>query len=43
MYAIGGNKAAAELPGVKVVKTNFFVMCNSAFLAALAGMLFIIN
>lgn len=41
IYAIGGNKAAAELTGVKVVKTNFFVMCNSAFLAALAGMLFI--
>ena len=41
VYAIGGNKAAAELTGVKVVKTNFFVMCNSAFLAALAGMLFI--
>lgn len=41
VYAIGGNKAAAELTGVKVVKTNFFVICNSAFLAALAGMLFI--
>ncbi|MDC4233890.1 sugar ABC transporter permease [Actinomyces sp. B33] len=41
IYAIGGNKAAAELTGVKVVKTNFFVICNSAFLAALAGMLFI--
>ncbi|QPK81800.1 sugar ABC transporter permease [Schaalia sp. ZJ405] len=41
VYAIGGNKAAAELTGVKVVKTNFFVICNSAFLAAIAGMLFI--
>ncbi|MBB6335079.1 ABC transporter permease subunit [Schaalia hyovaginalis] len=41
VYAIGGNKAAAELTGVKVVKTNFFVICNSAVLAALAGMLFI--
>lgn len=41
IYAIGGNKAAAELSGVKVVKTNFFVICNSAFLAAVAGMLFI--
>lgn len=41
VYAIGGNKAAAELTGVKVAKTNFFVICNSAFLAAIAGMLFI--
>ena len=41
IYAIGGNKAAAELTGVKVIKTNFFVICNSAFLAAVAGMLFI--
>ncbi|MCD4550233.1 MULTISPECIES: ABC transporter permease subunit [unclassified Schaalia] len=41
VYAIGGNKAAAELTGVKVVKTNFFVICNSAFLAAIAGILFI--
>ena len=41
VYAIGGNKAAAELTGVKVKKTNFFVICNSAVLAAVAGMLFI--
>jgi len=41
VYAIGGNRAAAELTGVKVKKTNFFVMANMSFLAAIAGMLFI--
>ncbi len=41
VYAIGGNRAAAELTGVKVSKTNFFVMANMSFLAAIAGMLFI--
>lgn len=41
IYAIGGNKAAAELTGVRVKFTNFFVMCNMAFLAGIAAMLFI--
>lgn len=41
VYAVGGNRAAAELTGVKVKKTNFFIMINMAFLAAIAGILFI--
>ncbi len=41
IYAVGGNKAAAELTGVRVKRTNFFVMCNMAVLAAIAGMVFI--
>lgn len=41
IYAVGGNKHAAELTGVRVKWTNFFVMCNMAVLAAVAGMLFI--
>lgn len=41
VYAVGGNKAAAELTGVRVKRANFFVMCNMSFLAAVAGMLFI--
>jgi ABC-type xylose transport system, permease component len=41
VYAVGGNKAAAELTGVRVKRANFFVMCNSSFLAAVAGMVFI--
>lgn len=41
VYAVGGNKAAAELTGVRVKRANFFVMCNSSFLAAVAGMIFI--
>lgn len=41
VYAVGGNKAAAELTGVRVRRTNFFVIMNSSFLAAIAGMVFI--
>lgn len=41
VYAVGGNRAAAELTGVRVRKANFFVMCNMSFLAAVAGMVFI--
>ncbi len=41
VYAVGGNRAAAELTGVKVKRTNFFIMINMAFLASIAGILFI--
>ncbi|MFC7581240.1 sugar ABC transporter permease [Schaalia naturae] len=41
VYAVGGNRAAAELTGVQVKRTNFFIMINMAFLSAIAGILFI--
>lgn len=41
IYAVGGNKHAAELTGVRVKWTNFFVICNMAVLAAIAAMLFV--
>ncbi|MFN8013219.1 MAG: multiple monosaccharide ABC transporter permease [Dermatophilaceae bacterium] len=41
IYAVGGNRHAAELSGVKSKKINFFVMCNMAVLSALAGMMFV--
>ena len=41
VYAVGGNKAAAELTGVRVKRANFFVMANMSLLAAVAGMIFI--
>ncbi|WP_130176759.1 multiple monosaccharide ABC transporter permease [Cryobacterium sp. SO1] len=41
IYAVGGNKHAAELSGVNSRRVNFFVMMNMSVLAALAGMIFV--
>jgi putative multiple sugar transport system permease protein len=41
IYAVGGNKHAAELSGVNSKRVNFFVMMNMSILAALAGMMFV--
>jgi putative multiple sugar transport system permease protein len=39
IYALGGNWRAAELSGVNIKRTNFFVMMNMSILASVAGML----
>lgn len=41
VYAVGGNKLASELSGVKTKRVNFFVMMNMSILSALAGMIFV--
>jgi putative multiple sugar transport system permease protein len=41
IYAVGGNRHAAELSGVQSKKVNFLVMMNMSFLAGLAGMIFV--
>lgn len=41
VYAVGGNRHAAELSGVQSKKINFLVMMNMSILAALAGMIFV--
>ncbi|MDN3905375.1 multiple monosaccharide ABC transporter permease [Arthrobacter sp. YD2] len=41
VYAVGGNRHAAELSGVQGKKVNFMVMMNMSILAALAGMIFV--
>ncbi|NYE96446.1 putative multiple sugar transport system permease protein [Psychromicrobium silvestre] len=41
VYAVGGNKHAAELSGVKSRKINFLVIMNMSILAAVAAMVFI--
>ena len=41
VYAVGGNRHAAELSGVQSKKVNFLVMMNMSILAALAGMMFV--
>ena len=41
IYAVGGNRHAAELSGVRSKQVNFLVMMNMAILAALAGMMFV--
>lgn len=41
VYAVGGNRAAAELSGVNVRRVNFFVMTNMGFLSAVAAIVFI--
>ena len=38
VYAVGGNKKAAALSGVKVDKTTFLVFVNMGLLAAVAGL-----
>ena len=40
IYAIGGNRHAAELSGVKTKKVDFFLFVNMGVLAALAGLFF---
>ncbi|OMH23225.1 sugar ABC transporter permease [Tersicoccus phoenicis] len=41
VYAVGGNRHAAELSGVKSKQVNFLVMMNMSVLAAVAGMMFV--
>ncbi|QQS01097.1 MAG: sugar ABC transporter permease [Austwickia sp.] len=41
VYAVGGNRNAAELSGVKSKRTYFLTMMNMSILAALAGMMFV--
>jgi putative multiple sugar transport system permease protein len=41
IYAVGGNKHAAELSGVNSKRVNFFVMMNMSVLASIAGMIFV--
>jgi putative multiple sugar transport system permease protein len=41
IYAVGGNRHAAELSGVQSKKVNFMVMMNMSILAGLAGMIFV--
>ncbi|MEQ1737834.1 MAG: LLM class flavin-dependent oxidoreductase, partial [Rhodoglobus sp.] len=40
IYAIGGNRHAAELSGIKTRQVDFFLFVNMGLLAALAGMIF---
>lgn len=40
IYAIGGNRHAAELSGIKVKQVTFWVFVNMGALAALAGVVF---
>lgn len=41
VYAVGGNRRAAELSGVRSRWVDFFVMANMSVLASVAGMLWI--
>lgn len=41
IYAVGGNRQAAQLSGVDTRRVNFLVMMNMSILAALAGLMFI--
>lgn len=41
IYAVGGNKNAAALSGVKVERTYFLTMLNMSLLAAMAGIMFV--
>ena len=41
IYAVGGNRLAAELSGVNTKRTYFLVMMNMAMLSAFAGMMFV--
>ena len=38
VYAVGGNRAAAELSGINVKRVMFLVFFNSAFVAAIAAL-----
>jgi putative multiple sugar transport system permease protein len=41
VYAVGGNRHAAELSGVRSKRVNFLVIANMGLLSALAGMMFV--
>jgi len=41
VYAVGGNRHAAELSGVRSRRINFLVIMNMSILAALGGMMFV--
>ncbi|HEX7805357.1 MAG TPA: sugar ABC transporter permease, partial [Cellulomonas sp.] len=41
IYAVGGNRLAAQLSGVKSKRVHFLVMMNMSILASLAGMIFV--
>ncbi|MGV8909973.1 MAG: ABC transporter permease subunit [Propionicimonas sp.] len=41
IYAVGGNRLAAELSGVNTKKVYFLVMANMSVLSAVAGMMFV--
>ncbi|WP_084766972.1 multiple monosaccharide ABC transporter permease [Leucobacter komagatae] len=41
VYAVGGNRQAARLSGVKDRRVDFFVMMNMSVLAAVAGMIYV--
>ena len=41
IYAVGGNRAAAELTGVNVRRIDFFVMMNMGLIAAVAAIVFV--
>lgn len=41
IYAVGGNRQAARLSGVKDRWVDFFVMMNMSVLAAVAGMIYV--
>jgi putative multiple sugar transport system permease protein len=41
IYAVGGNRQAAQLSGVNTQRINFLVMMNMGILAALAGLMFV--
>lgn len=40
LYAMGGNRKAAELSGIKTKKLLFFAFVNLAFLTAISGIVF---
>ena len=40
VYAMGGNLKAAQLSGVRVQRTNFWIFVNNGFLVALAGIVY---
>ncbi len=41
VYAVGGNRSAAELTGINVRRIDFFVMLNMGLLAAVAAIVFV--
>lgn len=41
IYAVGGNRTAARLSGVKDKRMDFFVMMNMSMLAGVAGMMWV--
>jgi putative multiple sugar transport system permease protein len=40
VYAVGGNRHAAELSGVKVKKVYFWIFVNMGFLSSVAGIVY---